>query len=214
MYSGNHSPCHPLDTLLEAAARLRDRSEIAFCFVGGGSEQNKVRAFADEKGLSNILCLPYQPLAQLSASLSAGDLHVIAMGDSFAGILHPCKVYNILAIDSPFLYIGPNESHIADILSQTDGRDHHYQVNHGDVDSAVRVISESASRARGRHNRRESSLARDFAKEALLPRLINVLESVGAKTQDGPSVSEARPAAQFAPAGEPIDKHLERSIGS
>jgi glycosyltransferase involved in cell wall biosynthesis len=38
MYSGNHSPCHPLDTLLGAARKLADRDEIAFCFVGGGSE--------------------------------------------------------------------------------------------------------------------------------------------------------------------------------
>ena len=58
MYSGNHSPCHPLDTLLDSARALRARSEIVFCFVGGGSEQMKVR----EAGLSNVKCLPYQPL--------------------------------------------------------------------------------------------------------------------------------------------------------
>ena len=39
MYSGNHSPCHPLDTLLDAAAYSKTRTEIVFCFVGGGSEQ-------------------------------------------------------------------------------------------------------------------------------------------------------------------------------
>src|SRR2546422_128742 len=43
MYAGNHSPCHPLDTLLGAALRLKAREEIIFCFVGGGSEQTKVR---------------------------------------------------------------------------------------------------------------------------------------------------------------------------
>ncbi len=43
MYSGNHSPCHPLDTLLDAAHALKDRSEVVFCFIGGGSEQVKVR---------------------------------------------------------------------------------------------------------------------------------------------------------------------------
>jgi glycosyltransferase involved in cell wall biosynthesis len=38
MYSGNHSACHPLDTLLATAARLRANKTINFCFVGGGSE--------------------------------------------------------------------------------------------------------------------------------------------------------------------------------
>jgi colanic acid biosynthesis glycosyl transferase WcaI len=90
MYSGNHSPCHPLDTLLEAARDLSSRSDIAFCFVGGGSEQAKVKSFAATNNLSNVMCLPYQPLAELSASLSAADLHAVVMGNEFAGIVHPC----------------------------------------------------------------------------------------------------------------------------
>ncbi len=44
MYSGNHSPCHPLTTLLEAARRMRDRGDVVFCFVGGGSEFQSVPA--------------------------------------------------------------------------------------------------------------------------------------------------------------------------
>src|SRR5215217_6238034 len=91
MYSGNHSPCHPLDTILSAARRLSDHAEIVFCFIGGGSEFNKAEAFARRHGLSNILCLPYRPLDELSASLSAADLHLVAMGIHFTGLVHPCK---------------------------------------------------------------------------------------------------------------------------
>ena len=80
MYSGNHSPCHPLDTLLEAARRLTRREDIAFCFVGGGSEFQKVRRFTAQHGLDSIVLLPYQPLEKLSASLSAADLHIVVMG--------------------------------------------------------------------------------------------------------------------------------------
>src|SRR5215208_3181096 len=58
MYSGNHSRCHPLDTLLDAARELKNRSEIVFCFIGGGSEQIKVREFAAQHGLVNVKCLP------------------------------------------------------------------------------------------------------------------------------------------------------------
>ncbi len=43
MYAGNHSPCHPLDTLLQAAGRLRHDPNLVFCFVGGGSEFRKVQ---------------------------------------------------------------------------------------------------------------------------------------------------------------------------
>src|SRR6266446_10889084 len=51
MYAGNHSPCHPLDTVLGAAQELRARDDIVFVFAGGGSEQHKVQEFADRKSV-------------------------------------------------------------------------------------------------------------------------------------------------------------------
>ena len=116
MYSGNHSPCHPLRPVLEAALSLASRPEIVFCFIGGGSEHPKVKAFAQENGLSNVKCLPYQPIEKLSGSLSAADLHVVVTGGPFVGIIHPCKIYNILALGIPVLYIGPPEGHIPDLV--------------------------------------------------------------------------------------------------
>jgi glycosyltransferase involved in cell wall biosynthesis len=115
MYSGNHSPCHPLQTVLEAARVLQPQPHIRFCFVGGGSEFPKVREFARAHRLENILCLPYQPRETLSASLSAADLHVVAMGDPFVGIVHPSKVYNIRSLGIPYLYIGPSPSHVTEL---------------------------------------------------------------------------------------------------
>jgi len=175
MYSGNHSPCHPLDTLLGAASNLSDREDIAFCFVGGGSEYEKVKAYAQGSKLRNILCLPYQPLAELARSLSAADLHVVVMGDAFAGIVHPCKIYNILEIGSPVLYIGPATSHVVDVITQLECQDLIGSVRHGEVDKAVAYIVAGAGNATSRRSRSASKLASTFSKEALLPRLIELI---------------------------------------
>ena len=137
MYSGNHSPCHPLDTLLKAALQLAEHPEVVFCFVGGGSEVAKVRQFHLHHGLRNIVSLPYQPLDQLSSSLSAADLHVVAMGDPFVGIVHPCKVYNILHLGIPFLYVGPNESHVVDLVRRLPLAGPAYIAQHGQVGLVV-----------------------------------------------------------------------------
>jgi len=56
MYSGNHSPCHPLDTLLAAAERLADRPEIVFLFVGGGSEFRKPLALQQAGAPTSAAC--------------------------------------------------------------------------------------------------------------------------------------------------------------
>src|SRR4249920_825476 len=44
MYSGNHSPCHPLDTVLRAAEALAENPGVVFCFVGGGSEFRRIQS--------------------------------------------------------------------------------------------------------------------------------------------------------------------------
>lgn len=49
MYAGNHSPCHPLDTVVAAAERLRDDPRFIFCFVGGGSEYWRMKAEAAQR---------------------------------------------------------------------------------------------------------------------------------------------------------------------
>ena len=49
MYSGNHSPVHPLDTLLAAAGQLASDPDIVFCFVGGGSEWRKIKEKAESR---------------------------------------------------------------------------------------------------------------------------------------------------------------------
>src|SRR5256885_597786 len=45
----------PLDTLLTAASALKEEQDIAFCFVGGGSEFARVKDFAVERRLANIV---------------------------------------------------------------------------------------------------------------------------------------------------------------
>ena len=170
MYSGNHSPCHPLDTLMAAALELKTRADVVFCFIGGGSEHAKVREFAKRHELVNVRCLQYQPLDQLSSSLSAADLHVVVMGKAFVGIVHPCKIYNIMSVGAPTLYIGPEQSHVTDLASTN------YQfllASHGDVESVVTQIVN----ARDKHGVWERRPLHAFSKHTLLPEMIGVLEA-------------------------------------
>src|ERR1019366_3737040 len=141
MEAGNHSPCHPLDTSLVAINKMAiTHADISFCFVGGGSEHRRVILFAQENHLSNVLCLPYQPLNQLAGVLSAADLHLVVMGDPFVGMMYPCKAYNLLRVNAPIFYMGPKPSHISEILDQVNGQLPTGWAAHGDSDQAVETI--------------------------------------------------------------------------
>jgi glycosyltransferase involved in cell wall biosynthesis len=179
MYSGNHSPCHPLTTLMEAARRLSERRDIMFCFIGGGSEFEAVRRFRQHHGLENIATLPYQPLDELAASLSSADLHVVIMGDAFVGIVHPCKVYNIRRLDIPYLYIGPTESHITEMRPT-------FTATHGDIDAVVRHI-EAAADAEPMKLSRSTEIPRDTQVD-LVAKMVALLEHPFAGTRNRPTI--------------------------
>jgi glycosyltransferase involved in cell wall biosynthesis len=189
MYSGNHSPCHPLDTLLKAAERLAENPEIVFIFVGGGSEFRRPLALQG-RGSPNIRCLPYQPQQELAGSLSAADLHVVVMGNEFAGIVHPCKVYNILAVGAPFLYIGPQENHIIDLVADLHGNGPVLHAGHGEVEKVVQAIVGAA-----RYPQTDRSYAQDlagrFSRKVLVPQMIQALETLAAEHACGVAVSSA-----------------------
>ena len=145
MYSGNHGPSNPLTTILAAARRLEDDPRLVFMFIGGGVGKAEV----DQAVSSNVISLPYQPLSELRYSLSAADVHVVSVGDSIPGIVHPSKVYGAMAVGRPILLIGPAENHVADILARADIGWH---VGHGDVDATVRVLKEIAAIDAARHH--------------------------------------------------------------
>lgn len=193
MYSGNHSPCHPLDTLLDAALALSSNEEFVFCFVGGGTEQEKVRDFSRQHKLQNILCLPYQPLDLLASSLSAADLHVVVMGERFTGIVHPCKIYNILRIGGPVLYIGPPESHITAIANQFK-TDHIFVARHGDSNSIAEQI-----RALAKQRTVTSAFPLSaFSKLQLLPQMVSFVELAMSSEGDANAL-----ASKYSPDADP-----------
>ena len=189
MYSGNHSPCHPLDTLMAAAHKLGSDRQIIFCFIGGGSEWRKInRQILERKapGLrdstgqptASLLCLPYQPLNKLSASLSVADLQVVMMGEGFVGLVHPCKIYNILSVGAPVLYIGPRRSHVSQILESVNGEHLWGAAAHGDVERVVKQIKDARDRSISLKRQIPPRIPSSFSRETVLPRLIGELEAV------------------------------------
>jgi hypothetical protein len=146
MYAGNHSPCNPLGSIIESAVRLADRADILFCFVGGGSIHRQLRDEISRRGLTNVLLLPYQPRARLAATLSSADLQVATMGDAFVGVIHPSKIYNLLRVGQPTLYVGPATSHIEGLLRASQHQ--YWAVRHGDVDGVVNAILSAAGSPR------------------------------------------------------------------
>ena len=195
MYAGNHSPCNPLQTLLESAAALKHRDDVVFLFVGGGSALGEVRRFAETRELANIRCLPYQPYEKLSGLLSSADLHVVVMGDAFKGILHPSKIYNILAVGSPFLFIGPAECHVTDLVADTSYNEWAMLANHGESEKVARMISDFALRGFSGSRAPIDDLEL-FDADIVYARFISVIEGAAAASSAVAPIESPAPASE------------------
>ena len=183
MYSGNHSPVHPLDTLMQAADILKGETAIVFCFIGGGSEFKQVQRWAAERkkaegvgANARILCLPYQPLDQLAASLSAADAHAVVTGNSMLGLVHSCKIYNVLTVTAPVIYIGPTHSHITEILDAV-GFDYlQARVQHSEAEALANHIQRLAAVKPKNRPAMPSAILAGFSQNTLLAKMIAAIE--------------------------------------
>lgn len=142
MYSGNHSVCTPLTTILEAAIALRDDPRIRFVFIGDGTGKKDVDDTIAKHRLPNTLSLPYQPMSQIKYSLSAADVHLVVVGDKEVGIRHPCKIYGAMALARPILLLGPDPCHVSELVANCRIGWH---IRHGDVAGAIARIREMAN---------------------------------------------------------------------
>ncbi len=182
MYSGNHSIAHPLDTLLEAALHLKDHPKLVFMFIGGGKAKEPIDAAIAEHQPPNIRSLPYQPLDQIKYSLSAADVHIVAMGADMVGIVHPCKFYGAMALAKPVLLVGPSSCHIGEVLKEHDCG---WAIDHDQVDAAeqlLRSLPDTAQNeldAKGQRGRAaiESTLSKDHIAGSLCTLLEEMLNS-------------------------------------
>jgi glycosyltransferase involved in cell wall biosynthesis len=117
-YSGNLGRVHEFNTLLDAAHLMRDSTpDVVFLIVGRGPRLAEVLQRALSLGLSNVRFEPHQPLEMLSQSLTVPDVHISALQPRFEGLVHPSKLYGVMASGRPTLFIGDVGGESARILA-------------------------------------------------------------------------------------------------
>ncbi|HTT57255.1 MAG TPA: glycosyltransferase family 4 protein [Opitutaceae bacterium] len=105
-YSGNLGRVHALEPVLEAADRLRGEPGLMFLFAGDGPQRARLEQSAAARRLTNVRFLPAQPRARLAESLSAGDVHLITLRSGCERYVYPSKLYGVLAVGRPILFVG------------------------------------------------------------------------------------------------------------
>jgi glycosyltransferase involved in cell wall biosynthesis len=104
MFAGNLGFVQGLDTVIGAAALLRDRPEIEFVLVGDGADRGRLEAMVDEKRLDNVRFLGYHPPEEMPALLRAADALLVHLRRSdIAEHAVPTKILSYMAAARPIV---------------------------------------------------------------------------------------------------------------
>ncbi|HEX3820827.1 MAG TPA: glycosyltransferase family 4 protein [Candidatus Sulfotelmatobacter sp.] len=104
-YIGTMGNAHGLETLLDAASKLkREIPDVLFLLIGEGAEKEKVRALAQVRGLINVKFLDQQPRDKIPAFISASDacLVLLKKTDVFKTVI-PTKLLEFMSCARPVI---------------------------------------------------------------------------------------------------------------
>ena len=118
MYAGNMGLTHDLESLIEAAAILRNEKKIVFVLIGEGGKRKKLESAKVQKDLGNVIFLPYQDAASFPFAIAAADVGIITLGVGGEGISVPSKTYINMAAGLAIIAISPENSELNRIVEQ------------------------------------------------------------------------------------------------
>jgi colanic acid biosynthesis glycosyl transferase WcaI len=120
MHSGNVGLSQDLDTLLDAAALLRDERGIVFVVMGDGARRAALEARARSEGLGQVRFLPHQPTERLPDAFGSADVFVVSLKRGLAGSIVPSKLYGILAAGRAYVAAVEPACEVASITTKHD----------------------------------------------------------------------------------------------
>ena len=102
MYTGSLGLANSLETIIEAAALLREDPQVLFVFVGDGQRRAHLEATVREKGLDNVMFTGSVPKQRIAELLAAADVGIATLLDiPLFRTVYPNKVFDYMACGRP-----------------------------------------------------------------------------------------------------------------
>jgi colanic acid biosynthesis glycosyl transferase WcaI len=113
LYSGNLGLGQGLESVLEAAALLRDLPDLVVVLQGDGVKREALETRARTLGLGNVRFLPPAPKDRLRYVFAAADVQLVTLRQGLAGFIVPSKLYGVLASGRPYVAAVEEEGEVA-----------------------------------------------------------------------------------------------------
>ncbi|NEU74607.1 WcaI family glycosyltransferase [Hassallia byssoidea VB512170] len=121
LYSGNIALTQGLETVVKAAAALRDVPDIAFVIVGEAKGLQRLQQECQDIGADNVLLLPFQPREKLPEMLAAADVGLVVQKKNVISFNMPSKIQVLLASGRALVASVPDNGTAARAIRQSGG---------------------------------------------------------------------------------------------
>jgi colanic acid biosynthesis glycosyl transferase WcaI len=118
LYSGNLGEKQGLEMIIEVARLYVNDPAVLFLICGSGGGKERLMHLAKEYALENIVFLPLQPYAKLSALLASADLHLVLQKSSASDLVMPSKLTGILAAGGCVLVTAVPDTSLYEVVQQ------------------------------------------------------------------------------------------------
>lgn len=180
LYAGAHGLSNDLNIVLDAAAILQARPEIAIVFLGDGKEKPALMERAARLGLQNVRFLPPLPKLEMAQALAAADACI--------AILKPIEMYKTVYPNKVFDYMAAGRAVILAIdgviREVVEGCQAGVFVPPGDAQRLAEAIAwladnPQAAQTMGRNGRK--TVEERFSRDKLAEQLAGILDSLRRK---------------------------------
>lgn len=121
MYSGNIALTQGLTTVIETAEKLQHNPDIVFVIVGEAKALDQLSKVCLERGVENVLLLPFQPRENLPEMLAAADVGLVMQKRNVVAFNMPSKIQVLLASGRPIVASVPAMGTAARAIRQSGG---------------------------------------------------------------------------------------------
>jgi glycosyltransferase involved in cell wall biosynthesis len=113
LFAGNIGRFQSLDTIVEAAKKLKDTTEIEFWFVGSGVMVEKLKQQAGELLGTSIFFHPYLPIETVMSVIAQSNLGIVSLTPGVIECAYPSKTMSYLEAGCKLLTLVEADSNLA-----------------------------------------------------------------------------------------------------
>jgi colanic acid biosynthesis glycosyl transferase WcaI len=121
LYSGNIALTQGLETVIDAAVRLRHIPEIVLVIVGEEKALQRLQQYCRDRGVDNVRLLPFQDRKKLPEMLAAADVGLIVQKHNVIAFNMPSKTQVLLASGRPIIASVPANGTAARAVHRSGG---------------------------------------------------------------------------------------------